>query len=280
MRTGLPPAYGAAAPWSPTSRVAASGRVGYTPGMRLSCFIVSWVWLVGSLAAAQQLGLHIGANDIDVAGRSISFSLDTAAASAEIQVFSPEGELLYSGQQAYPEAAPGARLRVGWPDLGAKGENFRIELKFTDTKHNWVTFQVIRFYMEVPHEEVEFASGKWDIAKAQQTKLEKPLALLKEASAKYAELMNVSLYVAGHTDTVGKASDNQLLSERRARAIADYFVAHGLSKLPIYVRGFGEGALAVKTADNVPEAKNRRALYIVSSFMPQLAGPGQFKRIR
>ena len=137
---------------------------------------------------------------------------------------------------------------------------------------------MIRFYIEVPHEEVEFESGKWTIPKEQEAKLEKPLSLLKEAQAKYAELMNVSLYVAGHTDTVGKAKDNQRLSERRAQAIADYFIAHGLTKMPIFVRGFG--ALAVKTADNVAEPRNRRALYIVSSFVPALEGPGQFKPAR
>jgi outer membrane protein OmpA-like peptidoglycan-associated protein len=90
----------------------------------------------------------------------------------------------------------------------------------------------------------------------------------------------VSQYVAGYTDTVGSTADNQALSERRARAIADYFVKRGLTGMPIYARGFGEGALAVKTADDVPEAKNRRALYIVSSFMPVLHGPGQFNRVR
>ena len=71
-----------------------------------------------------------------------------------------------------------------------------------------------------------------------------------------------------------------MLSERRAKAIADYFIAHGLTKIPIFVRGFGEGALAVKTADNIPEAKNRRAVYIISSFTPVLQGPGQFKPTR
>jgi len=41
-----------------------------------------------------------------------------------------------------------------------------------------------------------------------------------------------------------------------------------------------EGALAVATKDNTPEARNRRALYIVSSFAPALAGPGEFRRVR
>lgn len=233
-----------------------------------------------STAWAAPLALRIGESDIDVAHRTIYFELATAADTVDIEVFSPDGELLHVGQARYDEAKPRERLSVSWPDLGKKAENFRIELKFTDTKGNWVTFQVIRFYLEVPHEEVEFESAKWAIPSEQEEKLKAPLELLKDAAAKYAKLMDVSLYVAGYTDTVGSAADNQALSERRARAIADYFVKHGLKGMPIYARGFGEGALAVHTADNVPEAKNRRALYIVSSFMPVLQGPGQFTRVR
>jgi outer membrane protein OmpA-like peptidoglycan-associated protein len=231
-----------------------------------------------SFAHAQNPALRIDENDIDVAGRTLHFTLGSVAQSAEIQVYSPEGELLYSGHESYANPAPGTRLAIGWPDLGSKGQNFRIELKFTDDKQRWITYQVIRFYVEIPHEEVEFASGKWDIPKDQAAKLQKPLSLLKEAAAKYAKLMNVSLYVAGYTDTVGSPTDNQRLSERRARSIADYFGKSGV-KLPIFVRGFGEGAPAVKTSDNVAEARNRRALYIVSSFMPALEGPGQFRQI-
>jgi outer membrane protein OmpA-like peptidoglycan-associated protein len=238
--------------------------------------LIAFLATLDSTASAAPLALRIGESDIDVATRTIYFELATAADSVDIEVYS----LLHVGQAHYEDAKPRARLSVSWPDLGEKGENFRIELKFTDTKGNWVTFQVIRFYLEVPHEEVEFESAKWAIPSAQEEKLKAPLALLKDAAAKYSKLMDVSLYVAGYTDTVGSAADNQALSERRARAIADYFVKHGLTGMPIYARGFGEGALAVQTADDVPEAKNRRALYIVSSFMPVLHGPGQFVRVR
>lgn len=230
--------------------------------------------------AGPDLKLSIDKGDIDVEGRTIHFSLGTVAASAEVQVFSPEGELLHVGNREYDEPPPGTRLSIGWPDLGEKGENFRLELKITDTGGYWVTTQVIRFYLEVPHEEVVFESGKWDIRPQEAHKLDKPLALLKDAVARYAKLMDVKLYVTGHTDTVGKAADNQRLSEKRAEAIAQHFIRRGLEGLPIFVRGFGEGALAVKTADNVDEVRNRRAEYIISSFVPELSGPGSWRRVQ
>jgi outer membrane protein OmpA-like peptidoglycan-associated protein len=69
---------------------------------------------------------------------------------------------------------------------------------------------------------------------------------------------------------VGDKGANRTLSQQRARAIGAYFRKKGLS-VPIYFQGFGEDALAVKTEDNVDEARNRRALYILSNFPPPVS---------
>ena len=234
----------------------------------------------GQAAAAPNLKLDIRSEDIDVQNRTIYFRMGTVTKSVEIDVFSPDGELLYKGSKQYDPHEPGTRLSIDWPYLADRGDNFRIELKFIDEGGYWVTFQVIRFYLEVPHEDIAFASAKWDISPEEEPKLVEPLKLLKDAVNKYAKLMDVRLYVAGHTDTVGKAPANQLLSEKRAHSIARYFIDHGLKGIPIFVRGFGEGALAVKTGDNVAKAENRRAQYIVSTFTPEVAGPGEWQQVQ
>jgi len=233
-----------------------------------------------SALAEPQLQLEIKEDDIDVSARTVHFRVNAPVQRADIEVFSPDGELLYAGHEDYPDTGSNARLAIGWPDLGARGQNFRIELKFTTPSGSWLTFQIIRFYVEIPHEEVVFDSGKWSIKPDEERKLAKPLALLKESAAKYSALMHVGLYVAGHTDTVGQAADNQKLSERRAEALAQWFVEHGLRTLPIYARGLGESSLAVATADAVAEPKNRRAQYIISSFTPAIAGAGSWRRVR
>lgn len=244
--------------------------------------VFAWVLLVavGVAAAAGHPQLIVGDDAVDLDNRLIRFSLTTAASSARIQVFSAEGKLLHDKTEEYSGVAARTPLSVGWPDLGKGGENFRIELRVTDTEGNWFTYQVIRFYLEVPHREIVFGSGKWNIDKQEEEKLVEPLKLLKEAVAKYGKHMGVRLYVGGYTDTVGKHDKNQLLSERRAQSIADYFIRHGLTGIPILVRGFGEGAPAVKTGDNVPEKRNRRARYIISTFAPEVAGPGTWKQVQ
>jgi len=64
--------------------------------------------------------------------------------------------------------------------------------------------------------------------------------------------------IAGHTDNVGAANDNQLLSENRAKAVIAYVVANGIDASQLVAKGYGESA---PVADNTTEdgrAQNRR----------------------
>ena len=62
----------------------------------------------------------------------------------------------------------------------------------------------------------------------------------------------------GHTDTLGTQEHNQQLSMSRAEMIRDRLVHDGLSPKSISVAGRGKLDLAVKTADQVAEPRNRR----------------------
>ena len=64
--------------------------------------------------------------------------------------------------------------------------------------------------------------------------------------------------VIGHTDTLGNPPHNQQLSMSRAVMIRDRLVRDGISPKSISVAGRGQLDLAVKTADQVAEPRNRR----------------------
>ena len=65
--------------------------------------------------------------------------------------------------------------------------------------------------------------------------------------------------IEGHTDTVGSPETNKNLSERRARAVADYLEAkQGIDRNRLEAVGMGKQGLSVQTADQVPEPRNRR----------------------
>jgi outer membrane receptor protein involved in Fe transport/outer membrane protein OmpA-like peptidoglycan-associated protein len=68
------------------------------------------------------------------------------------------------------------------------------------------------------------------------------------------------LTVTGHTDTVGTASYNQGLSERRAAAVKRQLVLDGVADSEIATVGAGKSGLLVPTADGVREPQNRRAV--------------------
>lgn len=88
-------------------------------------------------------------------------------------------------------------------------------------------------------------------------------AVVKEAEAA-AKKLGGKVTVAGYTDTTGSDTYNQTLSELRAGAVAKAMAEGGVSSATITTAGFGEKDLAVPSADNKAEARNRRAVIIVS----------------
>jgi outer membrane protein OmpA-like peptidoglycan-associated protein len=64
-----------------------------------------------------------------------------------------------------------------------------------------------------------------------------------------------SVAVYGHTDDVGTAEYNRLLSERRADAVRDYLVEAGVGSEIISTRGYGQ--TSPRIAESTPEARAR-----------------------
>lgn len=69
--------------------------------------------------------------------------------------------------------------------------------------------------------------------------------------------------VIGHADTAGDTQYNLRLSRRRAAAVEKMLVEAGVSAEYITSTSHGENNPLVKTADNVPEPRNRRVEVVV-----------------
>ena len=76
---------------------------------------------------------------------------------------------------------------------------------------------------------------------------------------------NATIEVGGHTDAEGEADRNQRLSERRARAVADYLIKAGVPDARIQAVGFGDTKPVA--ANDTPEnrARNRRIEFNVQA---------------
>jgi outer membrane protein OmpA-like peptidoglycan-associated protein len=131
----------------------------------------------------------------------------------------------------------------------------------------WTDVDILPWQLTIPHEDVVFATNQSEIPPDEAPKLEAAWGEIESAVRKYGELVTVTLWVGGYTDTVGDASDNQALSERRAMSLARWFKTRGY-KAVVWYQGFGESVLAVQTADAVDEQRNRRALYVLTAGSP------------
>lgn len=80
-----------------------------------------------------------------------------------------------------------------------------------------------------------------------------------DAAAAAKKHGSASISIVGHTDTSGSTDYNMALSMRRAQAVKDSLIAHGIEGSMISTAGRGETELLVTTGDGVKEPQNRRA---------------------
>jgi hypothetical protein len=76
----------------------------------------------------------------------------------------------------------------------------------------------------------------------------------------YSKLL---IEISGHTDNTGTDKDNQLLSENRAKAVADYLIMKGIDKTRVSFKGYGSINPIVSNNTDEGKAKNRRVEIII-----------------
>ena len=84
------------------------------------------------------------------------------------------------------------------------------------------------------------------------------LAVLDTATATLKRYPEIKVIVAGHTDSRGSNEHNRDLSSRRAKAVMDYFVAHGIAADRLTAKGYGETQPIANNYVEDGRAKNRR----------------------
>jgi flagellar motor protein MotB len=225
----------------------------------------SFTWELDYLPAIK---MALSRSRVDLAKRQLTFELNHPADRAELVVRGPDGVVLTRTEESYDGARPGTPLTIGWSEVA--DTITRIEVTGYGAAGHWTGMAVTPWSISIPHEEVEFATNESEIRPSEAPKLDRAIELIHKALREHGDELAVSLYVGGFTDTVGSVQHNRELSQKRARAIAQYFAKNAV-KIPILYRGFGEEVLAVESADETAEARNRRALYILSPQAPVLS---------
>lgn len=101
-----------------------------------------------------------------------------------------------------------------------------------------------------------FESGRDELAP-------ESLPTVADIKAELAKRPVPEITVVGHTDRVGSVEANDRLALKRAEAMRSLLTARGIEALAIEVAGRGEREPLVPTADEVPEARNRRVEIVI-----------------
>jgi len=83
-------------------------------------------------------------------------------------------------------------------------------------------------------------------------------AVLKNITAILKEYPKAKFSIDGYTDSVGNASSNQILSERRANTVRDFLMANGIGSDRLEAKGYGEANPIDSNKTRSGRANNRR----------------------
>ncbi|MEM7156457.1 MAG: OmpA family protein [Myxococcota bacterium] len=215
--------------------------------------------------------------------RKAKYQTSFALTSYEYTVIDDDGDTIASDVVAGDIPANG-NFTISWD---SPSNVFMIEVRGEDQYGRFVEDRRVPYSAEIPHTNVIFDSGKYNIKPGEVPKLDEAIAVafheldaLDRVNKAVNANLTTQLYIVGYTDTVGNAAKNQKLSQNRAKSIAQYFYNEGFWA-EIYYAGMGERGLAVETDDNVDEARNRRALYLIAFQKPGAGGsiPGRWTQL-
>jgi len=106
-------------------------------------------------------------------------------------------------------------------------------------------------------ESIRFASGRATLTPASRQ-------TLNAIAAELAKFPDLTVRIEGHTDSLGPADDNLLLSQRRTEAVKAYLVEeHGLNPDRLIATGYGEIRPIASNATRQGRQKNRRVEFKV-----------------
>ena len=131
-------------------------------------------------------------------------------------------------------------------------ENFKLSDPSSDSVYQMdIPLQPIEANASIVLKNIFFDVNMFELKPASQIELDDVVKLMKENPL-------ISIQINGFTDNNGKASDNLLLSENRAKAVVNYLKLKGISPLRLSFKGYGESQPVSPNTTETGRAQNRR----------------------
>jgi hypothetical protein len=119
----------------------------------------------------------------------------------DVEARGDAGTIVGSGTYTAPGPAP--KLGLEW---SAGAETLRLHVVGTDANGFRAALDLSPWSYAIPHEDVVFASDQATIGEAEGPKLERAYGEIQKVLARFGDVAEVKLFVAGYTDTVGTAA--------------------------------------------------------------------------
>lgn len=114
-----------------------------------------------------------------------------------------------------------------------------------------IPLQPIEANASIVLKNVFFDVNKFDLQPASLAELDKLVQLMTDNPT-------LRIQIGGHTDSIGKATDNLKLSENRAKAVVSYLVSKGIAVTRLTAKGFGSTIPVAANKTEEGRAMNRR----------------------
>lgn len=105
---------------------------------------------------------------------------------------------------------------------------------------------------------VFFDTDKYDLKSKSKIELDKLVSFLEKNTT-------ITIELGGHTDNVGSAKSNQILSNNRAKAVYNYLLEKGIAKERLATKGYGDVKPIADNNTEAGRAENRRTEFKILS---------------
>lgn len=117
---------------------------------------------------------------------------------------------------------------------GYLNEKYELEtFNLKDSKTYTHDFTLTSLSKPVTMNNIFYEFAKWDLTPASEEGLSQLIKLLNDNP-------NITIELSAHTDRVGDATSNKVLSEKRAQTVVNYLIAHGIDKERLTAVGYGK----------------------------------------
>lgn len=130
------------------------------------------------------------------------------------------------------------------------------ENAFTTVVKN-IALQPVALHATVILKNIRFETNSFQLLPVSIIELQKLVQIMQENPG-------IKVQISGHTDNVGNENDNQLLSEKRAKAVVDYVAEKGIQATRLTWKGYGESKPLASNDTEAGRAQNRRTEFTIT----------------